>query len=68
MKKVRDPFTQIARSNRRGKQTRSRINDIRKNMQKSYNFFPRIEAHYCRAKTKRQYLERTRTIPKIYED
>lgn len=29
--------------------------------------FPTIESHYCRSRTKRQYLEATLSVPKMYE-
>lgn len=67
-KKRLDPATGVACSPKQGKHIKRitpaiQLNEIRDHI----NSFPRVESHYCRQSTSREYLESTLNIRKMYE-
>jgi hypothetical protein len=60
--------TGTPRPSRQGKHVKKRIADIdRQAVRDHINSFPRVESHYCRAWTLKQYLEPGLTISRMYE-
>ena len=60
----------ILQKEKRGKRTSHQVmNDaiMRQKMKEHINRFPRMESHYCRAKTSDQYLSSNLTVLKMYE-
>ena len=51
-----------------GKHTKKKVSDERKQFARDHiNSFPRIESHYCRAVSKKEYLEASLNLQKMYE-
>lgn len=60
--------TNTLRSSNQGKHKKRVTSDEAANLVRQHiNLFPRIESHYCRANTKREYLEGDLSIAKLYE-
>lgn len=52
---------------RRGKNTKRKIPEDDKDLVREHiRSFPKIESHYCRSKTKKEYLESSLTLQKMY--
>ena len=52
---------------RHGKHVKKRIpSDARQSARDHINSYPRVESHYCRASTTRQYLDSTLSVEKMY--
>ena len=69
--KSRKPFSQTTSNDRRGKQSnRPNVipsavkNDIRSHI----NSFPRVESHYCRKNSSKEYLEANLNLTKMYDE
>lgn len=55
-------------NDRRGKHTKKKISLEAKNIIRDHiKSFPKMPSHYCRSKTKREYLEPNLSINKMYE-
>ena len=67
--KKKDQFGVLRKEGRggRGKNQAVRDSQLRENIKNHINRFPRMESHYCRSKTKNQYLAANLTFSKMYE-
>lgn len=65
---VYDQETCTARSPLKGKNTMSHIELTRKETVRQHiNSFPRVEAHYCRKDSKKEYLNSELSLAEMYE-
>lgn len=64
---VYDSQTGTARSPLKGKNTKSHIDDeLKEKVRDHINSFPRIEAHYCRKDSTKEYLEGDLSLAEMY--
>ncbi len=67
-KEFEDKATSIPRSPIRGRNQKKHIStEVKNEVIDHINSFPRVESHYCRALTKRQYLDPQLSVPKMHQ-
>lgn len=63
----KDKSTGLPKSDARGKHIKKCVPEAKKEFVREHiRSFPRVESHYCRSKTKKEYLESTLTLQKMY--
>lgn len=67
--KRKDPLTGTASSDKRSRHNNHRrISDAQRELvRKHIDSFPRVDSHYCRSTSRRQYLDSLLSISKMYE-
>lgn len=69
LKKIDKSVANIVTPDKRGKHS-NRVNiideEIKQNIREHINLFPRVPSHYTRERTKKEYLEETLSIAKMY--
>lgn len=64
----KDKVTQVPKSDERGKKTKDRIPKTDKDLvRKHIESFAKVESHYCRAKTTKEYLSPDLNISRMYD-
>jgi hypothetical protein len=63
-----DKTTGVAKSPRKGKHVKFVIpNESKEGVRSHINSFPRVESHYCRSSTQKEYLDQRLSIPTMYK-
>ena len=65
---TRNPTSGTPSQRKQGRHVKKRIADEHRNAVRDHiNCFPRIESHYCRATTSRQYLDPALSVSRMYD-
>lgn len=65
---TKDPETSVPSTSKWGIHTKKKLsNECKESVRDHINSFPRIESHYCRSVTRKEYFESSLNLQKMYE-